>query len=148
MLRTLAIALAAVTLLAASNGADARPAAGSHSCTNSETMKIPLRQLNKCAIDGGSMKCTSKGYECCYDGGSYCEWSPYSSSIGPGANVRPPTGGLYLPPGPKRPNFQPPTGPYSPPTTGLPPRGPNVVGVRPGGVMVAQPSRPMGPRIK
>jgi hypothetical protein len=109
-------------------------------------MRIPINQLNRCAIDGGSMKCTASGYECCYDHGTVCEWSPYSSRLGAGSNVVPPTGGSYLPPSPVRPPIKPPAGPYSPPTKGTPP-GPKVVAGT-GPMVVAQPNRPTGPRIK
>jgi hypothetical protein len=93
------------------------------------------------------MKCTAKGYECCYDQGTFCEWSPYSSRLGAGANVVPPTEGKYLPPGPVRPAVNPPAGPYSPPTKGTP-QGPKVTGGGAGPMVVAQPTRPTGPRIK
>ncbi len=110
-----AIAASAAIVLGATIGADARPAKNSHGCSSSETMKIPLRDLNKCALDGGSMKCTANGYECCTDGGSYCEWSPYSSRPQAGTDLIPPTAGFAQPPRHVRPDLQPPVGPKAPP---------------------------------
>ena len=146
MFRAAAAAVALTALLATVGGADARPSRDAKTCTDSQTMKIPLKELNRCALGGGVMSCTSTGYECCYDGGSFCEWTIYPTRPTAGMDLVPPPGGNALPPRSGRPDIRPPAGPYSPPTS-LPPRGPRFdAGAGP--TKVAQPTRPTGPRVK
>ncbi|HLA20758.1 MAG TPA: hypothetical protein VJZ74_04805 [Pseudolabrys sp.] len=141
-----AIAASAAIVLGVTVGADARPSRGMLTCSNSQTMKIPLSELNKCALGGGVMKCSSTGYECCYDGGSFCEWTAYVTRPTAGADLVPPPGGNALPPRSGRPDIRPPAGPYSPPRT--PPSRPPRFDAGKGPTMVAQPPRSTGPRVK
>jgi hypothetical protein len=143
----IAAIVAIMAVLAIPGDAEARPSTNSHTCTDSQTMKIPLKELNRCALDGGSMKCTASGYQCCYDGGSYCEWSPYSARAAAGVDMVPQPGAYAQPPRPIRPDFQPPVGPKAPPMTPVPPRGPRFE-TGAGRMTVALPPRPTGPQVK
>jgi hypothetical protein len=143
---TAAALLSAVAMVAAVSQAHAKPTRGMLTCTQGQWNKIPKSEIEKCALGGGSMKCSSSGYECCYDGGSFCEWTAYTSRPGANVDLTPPPGGNFLPPRTGRPDIRPPAGPYSPPAS-LPPRGPGF-DIKPGSMTVAQPPRSSGPRIK
>ena len=147
MLRATLAAAALAATLATTGFATAKPSQNARTCTDSQTMKIPLKELNKCALGGGVMKCTAGGYECCYDGGSFCEWTAYSTRPGAGIDLTPPSGGYAQPPRPIGPDLRPPIGPKAPPMTPVPPRGPRFdAGTGP--TTVALPPRPTGPRVK